>query len=94
MLSSGGSQRAPGGAEIEAAPRRAALRGGLKPATGSSGPSSILLIPSIDQRRRQPTVCESSTLDSVRAIGVSLGSTMIGDFARVDMHAGEHLYGT
>jgi hypothetical protein len=32
-------------------------------------------------------------LDSVRAIGVSLGSTMISDFARVDVHAGERLYG-
>jgi hypothetical protein len=51
------------------------------------------LIPSIDQRRRQPTVYESSTLDSVRAIGVSLGSTTISDFARVDVQAGEHSYG-
>jgi hypothetical protein len=35
-------------------------------------------------------VCEFYVVIGSPTIGVSLGSTTIGDFARVDVHAGEH----
>ncbi len=72
---------------MESAPRRAALRGGLRLATGQS--SSTLWMPSFDPRDATEDACEFySWFGSVRnhhEPGID------GDwrFARVDVHAGE-----
>ena len=72
MLLSWRSQRASGGAEMESAPRRAALRDGLRLATGNRrlrcGCRQLI-------HETRPKVRASSTLDLVRsAITMNLGS--------------------
>jgi hypothetical protein len=73
---------------MEAAPRRAAVRGDLR-----QGHRATVVAYFVDPVNRSETtpggVREFYVVMGSPTIGVSLGSTTMGDFARVDVHAGE-----
>lgn len=76
MLPFGGSQRAPGGAEMDVAPRRAALRGGLRLATGKV--VAYVVDPVTRSTRRDRRCVRVLLLSGSAAITMSLGSMETG----------------